>query len=236
MAFGYYVYTIGGRASPQLHDFVIAAGTRLIAELTHRQVRIQEILTMRPVPASRKPYLELGDAPIRFGQSQTCIYLLAQPMEFRLPEAHPARRMAALSDIRRRINEAPSGSHARPPTVGRCLRQASAPARHFEKAGFHPRTLQRLLRLEGTSFDAIRDDVRYVVARDLLALTPLSVLEIALLRSDRCSPRAPAHCRIRRASLTCTPGPFSAGFATKGRASRRSATASVLRPPATCWA
>jgi AraC-like DNA-binding protein len=182
VAFGYYVYTIGGRASPQLHDFVIAAGTRLIAELTHRQVRIQEILTMRPVPASRKPYIELGDAPIRFGQSQTCIYLLAGAMEFRLPEAHPARRMAALSDIRRRINEAPFGLVMRVRhTVGPLLASGTcALSDTARELDLHPRTLQRGLRDEGTSFEAIRDSVRFAAARDLLGLTPLSVLEVAL--------------------------------------------------------
>jgi AraC-like DNA-binding protein len=182
VAFGYYVYAVGTQASPQLHDFVIAAGSRMIAELTHRQVRVQEILTMRPVPASRKPYIELGDAPIRFGQSQTCLYLRASAMEFPLPEAHSARRMAALSDIRRRINEAPFGLVMRVRhTVGPLLASgACALSDTARELGLHPRTLQRGLRDEGTSFEAIRDSVRFAAARDLLGLTPLSVLEIAL--------------------------------------------------------
>ena len=103
-------------------------------------------------------------------------------MSFPLAEADPVRKKAALSDIQRMVNLAPWGldgliRHTVGPmlSTGKCTLADIA-----RKAGFHPRTLQRQLRLEGMSFGAIRDDVRYVVARDLLALTPLSVLEIAL--------------------------------------------------------
>jgi AraC-like DNA-binding protein len=182
VAFGYYVYRIDGQASPQLHDLIIAAADQFIGELTHRQVRVEEFHTIRPLPVSNHPYLALGDAPIRFGQSQTCLFLSASAMSFPLPEADAVRKKTALSDIQRMVNLAPLGLEGRiRHTVGPMLASGKCNLPDIsEKAGFHPRTLQRLLRLEGTSFDAVRDDVRYVVARDLLALTPLSVLEIAL--------------------------------------------------------
>ena len=44
----------------------------------------------------------------------------------------------------------------------------------------HPRRLRRALDREGTSFTALRDEVRYTVARELLSLTPLPVGDVAL--------------------------------------------------------
>jgi AraC-like DNA-binding protein len=44
--------------------------------------------------------------------------------------------------------------------------------------GLHPRSLERHLKAEGASFDALRDEVRFVLAKELLALTSLPVGEI----------------------------------------------------------
>jgi AraC-like DNA-binding protein len=46
--------------------------------------------------------------------------------------------------------------------------------------GTTPRTLRRALDREGTRFEAIRDEVRFAAARELLTLTSLPVGEIAV--------------------------------------------------------
>ena len=43
----------------------------------------------------------------------------------------------------------------------------------------HPRTLRRRLAEEGVRFGELRDEVRYAVAREFLALTDLPVGEVA---------------------------------------------------------
>lgn len=45
--------------------------------------------------------------------------------------------------------------------------------------GLHPRTLRRRLRQEGTSFDALKDEVRHAAARELLMLGALGIADIA---------------------------------------------------------
>jgi AraC-like DNA-binding protein len=182
MAFGYYAYRVSGKPSKQLHDLVIAAGVRFITELSHGKAKIEEIHTIRPRPASLQVYQSLGSAPILFGQSQTCVVLSDAAMSLPLPEASPEKTESGLINIQSLINRAPIGIEGRVRhMVGPMLqleKHALANiARHLE---MQPRTLQRLLREEGTTFEAIRDDVRYSAARDLLAMTQLPVLEIAL--------------------------------------------------------
>ena len=48
-----------------------------------------------------------------------------------------------------------------------------------ERLGLHPRTLRRRLREEGTSFEAIKDEVRYAAARELLMLGALGIADIS---------------------------------------------------------
>jgi AraC-like DNA-binding protein len=47
------------------------------------------------------------------------------------------------------------------------------------KLGLHPRAMRRRLRQEGTTFETIKDEVRYAAARDLLMLGDLSIADIA---------------------------------------------------------
>jgi AraC-like DNA-binding protein len=48
-----------------------------------------------------------------------------------------------------------------------------------ERLGMHPRTMRRRLRAEGTTFEAIRNEVRQVAARELLRLGDLSIADIS---------------------------------------------------------
>lgn len=47
------------------------------------------------------------------------------------------------------------------------------------RLAIHPRTLRRRLRQEGTSFEDIKDEVRYSAARELLMLGALDISDIA---------------------------------------------------------
>jgi AraC-like DNA-binding protein len=47
--------------------------------------------------------------------------------------------------------------------------------------GVHPRTLERRLAGEGQTFETLRDEVRFSVARELLELTDIPVGEIGAI-------------------------------------------------------
>ena len=46
--------------------------------------------------------------------------------------------------------------------------------------GFHPRALRRALASEGTTFEAIKDEIRYAVAQELLCLTQLPAADVSM--------------------------------------------------------
>jgi len=62
---------------------------------------------------------------------------------------------------------------------GRRVARPSSLAAVASKLDLHPRTLNRRLLDDGTSFVAIRDEVRFRLAQELLALTDLPVGDVA---------------------------------------------------------
>jgi len=201
--FGYGIYGAGGRASAQLYDVILAVGSNLIVELTRGAVRPGELHSIRPAPADLAPYRKMAASPVRFGQSQTCIFLSKADMAFPLPAADREAHDAALAELMPHLVRAPWGMAGR---VRHALRSQMLEsrtrmpelARHL---GMNPRSLRRALAREGTTFDAIRDDIRYAVARDLLALTPLAASDIGMTL-DLASPSSFVHAFRRWSGTT----------------------------------
>ncbi|MCB1496907.1 MAG: AraC family transcriptional regulator [Bauldia sp.] len=179
---GYGIYDPAIRASPYVHDVVLAVGCCLLAELTRGAVEPEELLSSRAAPKDLKPYRILGRCPIRFGQTQTGLVLGAANLGLAPPEADDALHGAALADL------APDLAAARKKMrglVAHVLRHLLLVDRAkmgdvASYLGIHPRSLRRRLREEGTTFEAIRDEVRYTAARELLRLGALSITDIAV--------------------------------------------------------
>jgi AraC-like DNA-binding protein len=178
---GYGVYDQTVQASPQIYDLVLAVGCNLLAELTQGAVGPAEILLSRPAPGDPAPYQRLGRCPVRFGQSQTGLLLTPASLAYRLPEAdahrHDAARaslVSALEDQRREM-----GDHVRHLLRPQLLMGRANMEDVAGRLGLHPRTLRRRLRQEGTSFEAIKDEVRHAAARELLMLGALGIADIA---------------------------------------------------------
>ena len=178
---GYGVYDQTVPASPQIYDMVLAVGCNLVAELTRGAVGPAEILLSRPTPGDAAPYQRLGRCPVRFGQSQTGLLLTHDSLAFRLPEADSdehdqarARLASALEDQRPE-----TGGHVRHLLRPQLLMGEANMEEVALRLGLHPRTLRRRLRQEGTSFEAIKDEVRHAAARELLMQGALGIADIA---------------------------------------------------------
>ncbi len=180
-ALGFGVYDPDFRSSHAGYDLALTVGCNMIRRLTDGQIEPVEILMMRRVPADPAPYRQLARCPVRFNQSQCCIILPARSMQFRLKTADSAARATLLKSLNERLSRPPWGvtgqvRHSLRPLL---LLGRDSLADIAGALGMHRRTLERHLHQEGTSFDAIRDEVRFALARDLLAHTILPIGDIA---------------------------------------------------------
>lgn len=179
---GYGVYDLSGRISPHMQDMVLAVGCNLIAELTQGAVSPEEIFLCRPAPKDPGPYQRLARCPVRFNQVQTALLLRAPSLAFPLPEANIDLRDQARARLVS-VLESPRGAtsgHVRHLLRPLLLIGQGRMEDVAGRLGVHPRAMRRRLQQEGTTFEAIKDEVRYAVARELLMIGALSITDIAV--------------------------------------------------------
>lgn len=177
---GYGLYAAGcsGRV---VQDLVVAMGCNMVRVLTGGKAQPAEVLLGTTRPANLSPYRSILKTDVVFDQEQTGIVIAARDIALPLPGADPARHRQLRAEIRRRLHEdlgdvAAQVRHLLRPRLmtGEASRDAVA-----HEMGLIPRTLARHLARADTSFEAIRDEVRFAVACDLLALTRLPIGRIA---------------------------------------------------------
>ena len=177
---GYAVYQPGVIALDQITDMAVAAGFNILRELAG--VVPAEAMLAHAAPQDARAHRQLLPAPIRFNAEQTCVTfpsaLLARPTVTADPvlrvelEARvalywafqePDMKTRLLRLLRPRIVVSP-------PSVGQAAAYLS----------LHPRTLNRRLHNEGTSFRQVLNEARFEAARQLLSCTRISLTEIAV--------------------------------------------------------
>ncbi|MBX9761331.1 MAG: AraC family transcriptional regulator [Beijerinckiaceae bacterium] len=181
-----YAWGIGtyDRASPgsrQYFELCVAVGVNLVRDLTEGAVRPLEIWFAHTEPSNLQTHRSVLKAPLFFNQHQTCLVFAERDVEARLPGADSEAHSRLLIQVRSIL-----GLNAGDITdcVRRMIRlqlQQRDPSivGAARALRIHPRTLGRRLAVAGTTFEKIRDDVRYVLARELLALTDLSLVEVS---------------------------------------------------------
>jgi AraC-like DNA-binding protein len=112
-------------------------------------------------------------------------------LTFPLETADRAIRETILSELSQRLLQAPWGMSSRVKHALRPLMLTGAHsmrdvAAHLE---IHPRTLRRALKSEGTTFEALKDEIRHAVARQLLSMTQLPACPWATARPAPSSTR-----------------------------------------------
>jgi AraC-like DNA-binding protein len=167
--------------SSHIHDVAAAMACNIVHDLTGSAVRPQEVLLSRPVPSDPEVYHRYFRCPVRFNDGQTCLILSARDMAFRLPSANAKLRENLLAALQRQLAQQPQGFAAR---VKHALRPLllSGSASHRQVAkhlNTHPRTMGRRLEAEGFTFEQLKDEVRLVVARELLARTDIAISDVA---------------------------------------------------------
>lgn len=165
----------------QVHDLVVAIGCNMVRALTAGRAQPLRVLECVGPPDSAAPYRSLLKTTVAFDQEQTGIVIAGHDMAMPLPGADPVRRLQLRAAIQAMVsgdleNVAAKVRHAIRPRLMLDEADRTAIAREL---GLEPRTLGRHLARAGTSFEAIKDEVRFTVARELLALTRLPIGRVA---------------------------------------------------------
>jgi AraC-like DNA-binding protein len=155
---------------------------------THRIVRflagdhyklLAVALPHRPL-APLSTYVRFFGAPVHTEQEHAGLHVGALTLKAPLREVNEALRQMALEHITRHYGE---GDDALAPRVRSALRQTLSNAGNKETItrllNLHPRTLQRRLAAEGTSFNALREEVRREAAQRYLCETRVPMSQLA---------------------------------------------------------
>lgn len=185
--FGYTLYCTDVPGTDHIYDGALAIAQNLIQELAGPGWRPTEVRLFRGAPEDVAPFRAHFRGRLRFGAQQAGVVFPAADLQRRAVTADPDRYAAALRVLD--TLDAACGSRLADKVLrvlrglmvsGAALREApldrAAVAALF---ALHPRTLNRRLRAEDTSFAALLASARYDIARELLRDTRLRVDDIA---------------------------------------------------------
>jgi len=177
---GYGLYDSRTGPSRQIHDLVAALGCNMVRALTGGRGQVLRVLACISPPESLAAHRSVLKATVHFDQEQTAVVISARDMALPLPGHDPVRRLQLRNAIRQKLrgeleDVAANVRHVLRPRLmlGEANREAVA-----RELGLSARTLARHLARAGTSFEAIKDEVRFTIARELLALTRLPISRI----------------------------------------------------------
>ena len=173
------ILLMGGAHQRQIVERTLALTQHGIHAISAGQARAREVWFTHEPAAPLSTYRAHFNATVRFGQSMNGLLFNEQDFALPLPDADPQLYEMATSFIERRFPSSAMPLRTRVRiNIARLLVEGNCTQEYVAAAlGLHPRTLQRRLRDEGESFEAIRDSVR----RDM-ALRYLQQPDVSLVR------------------------------------------------------
>jgi len=182
---GYTIYQSEVPATLQIYDAAVAIIYRLLQELAGPGWEASEVCLCHPLPADIGPYRRVYGARLRFGAEYYGVAFAAACLDRPLTGADPVVYRQTLEEISA-LSALDSGDLVgqirrvlRRLLVGGAGQAETSLAEVSKLFSIHPRTLNRRLRDQGTSFKALIDGLRYEMARQLLRDTRLPAAEIA---------------------------------------------------------
>jgi AraC-like DNA-binding protein len=173
-------YGAAGAGDRRIYDCVLVIGARMIAALTDGGVTVEGFHVAHRPPEDQAPYLHcLGKVPL-FNQQRIGLILPAHAMGHRLPGANPRLRREVMTALRDYVKTAcPDMSTRTRHALRRVLQRGQTGMQAVaQELAMHPRTLRRRLSDEGTTFETLRDGMRFDMARELVELTDLPIADI----------------------------------------------------------
>jgi AraC-like DNA-binding protein len=175
---GYAIYHPAVDGASQIYDTLIAGGCNFMRELCGAGWTPSEVFFPHAKPSDVNPYQHFFRAPLRFDSEFCALRFPVQWLDRRIQDADPARLHIA-------EKQADSAGHGElPEQACRALRVLLL---HGKSSGndvaqmllMHRRTLNRRLKAQGLTFQQVLDQVRFEVARELLANTLVAIDDVA---------------------------------------------------------
>ncbi|AXQ28559.1 AraC family transcriptional regulator [Solimonas sp. K1W22B-7] len=149
--------------------------------VTGGQTRAREVWFMHEPLSPPSGYLDYFGSPVRFGQAMDGLLFAEPDLDTPVPDADPQLYELASDFISSRFPAKDSLLSARMRGIverllldGGCSYDGVA-----SMLGMHPRTLQRRLKAEGESFEAIKDGVRRDIALRYLRQSSVPLIQVA---------------------------------------------------------
>jgi AraC-like DNA-binding protein len=186
--FGYTLHCPNVPGTDHIYDAALVIARNVLSELCGESWKITEVRLFREKPADEDFFRRRFGAPVRFAAEHAAIVFPAADLTRPLPDANSGAYAQALRELEH-LNGA-SDANGLNHKVRRLLHRVfisgagtggvdlSTTAQLF---AVHPRTLNRRLRAEGTTFNALLAETRYEIARQLLRDTRLQVSDIAVI-------------------------------------------------------
>lgn len=171
----------GLTAQRQSVEHALALLQHAVRALSAGRVQAREIWIMHAPVAPASTYRTHLNATVRFGQDSYGLFFDDCDLELTLPNADPQLYEIATCFIERRFPAAGLSLGEKVRIIiaqllvgGQCTHEHVAAS-----VGMHPRTLQRRLRIEGETFEAIKDAVRRDVALRYLQQPGVSLMRVS---------------------------------------------------------
>jgi AraC-like DNA-binding protein len=177
----YQVYGCGGRGGRIIAESVLATTVSLIRQLCNSDWVPSEVLVALRAPEGANGYRSFFKAPVRFDQEITGLVFPASFLNVRLSAADPRRKVAFEQKLQelKRLKQTNLVEELR---RSLCKRLATGDCSSDELArrlSVNRRTMSRHLRASGISFRTILDELKFEVARQLVADTELPLAQIS---------------------------------------------------------
>jgi AraC-like DNA-binding protein len=177
----YAIYEPRVESAEQISDGAIATAANIMQALCGPDWVPAEVLLPRQPPGDLEPFRRLFRAPVRFDQEMAALVFSSDWLDHRIAGASPVLRRI----LEQRIEELEAvpdrdfKDSLRRVLRTRLLKNRCSADNVADLFAMHRRTLNRRLSVEGTAFRAIADEVRFEIARQLLADTSLPLSQIA---------------------------------------------------------
>jgi AraC-like DNA-binding protein len=178
---GYAIYQPGVAGTVQIYDLAAAIACNLVRDLCGQTLRPQRVLLAHDRPADPALYRQVFGVRPRFAAEQTAVAFPAVWLDRPLPDADAVRyrklesRIAELSAATR----GDLAAQVRRVTCNLLLCGQGSLESVSGLFALHPRTLNRRLQAQGTSYRQLREECRLALSCQYLRDTELPMAEIA---------------------------------------------------------